>query len=151
MRQKEWDWPWCVCVCVCQGGRDAMNKLNLLLGTHLDEVGEWPLCTLLKAESELGKEAEQKSGGALPLCGLYPQCPPSAWASLLGPLSLAIFVLTIWRWPEGSQCAGLLYNPIIGCNLCMKYVRICLPINSCLKNNHISTYRPLGQVLHTCL
>lgn len=68
---------------------------------------------------------------------------PLSWV----PLFLPVCALMMWRWPEGSQRAGLLYNPIIGCNPCMTYLEICLPINSYLKDNHISIYEPLGQVL----
>jgi hypothetical protein len=95
----------------------------------------------------MNEARQQRAGGEGPLLSKLPLPVPLSWASLFCPLFLAICVFKMWGWPEGSQHAGLWYNPIIGCNPHMKYLEIGLLINSYLKNNHISTYRPLGQVL----
>lgn len=108
----------------------------------------WTLRKLLRTGPEAGPEGGAGGGADRPFRPSFLSSPLSAQALLLGPPRfLAICVLMMWGWPEGSQCSGLLYNPIIDCNPCMKYLEICLPIKSYLKDNHISTHRPRGQVL----
>lgn len=103
----------------------------------------WTLGKLLRTGPEAGPGEGQTGPSAL---ASPPHCSQPRLRSW-GPRFLAICVLMMWGWPEGSQCSGLLYNPIIDCNPCMKYLEICLPINSYLKDNHIPTHRPQGQVL----
>lgn len=100
-----------------------------------------PTESRIRAGAERPSEGTGLSSLRSPL--LIALSPSLSWL----PLFLAIYVLTMWGWPKGSQHAGLLYNPVIGCNPCMKYLELCLPTSSYLKNNPISTHRPFGHVL----